>query len=826
MSGFANEREVLDLLHAAGLLINKGFDLGYRKQRWRVEGMGTDTPGWTCLDVIHLQSGHAVLTGHYGIWHGTDPGTQRIPRYQPDDTRPPLTAADLAALSAARKAADAKRLAAEKAEAARAAGWAAAVWHQAQPAPADHPYLVKKRIAPHTALALTDLDSLHLPDLDEANTGRLHRLPGALLIPLHDATGAIQGLQAIDATGRKLFWPTGMAMGANFGLLGPLPRAGIVLLCEGFATAATLREGTGLPCAYAFSANNLSKAAKSLIKAGPNLKILVCGDDDYLTDGNPGRCAAIQAANAAGGAWTLPDFTDAQGQDRRGGQKLTDFNDLATLDGTTLPLARQINATLDALSWRGGTANGAGVLPQGGGDGGGLAAIPSQLTIEEAVRRYWNTYGLGGEALFDEVERRIVHKKDVLNILPPRAWNELKCHELWRTARDTEIGFDPTESDPAIRCNLFGGWPTEPKQGTCDALLGLLEHLCSNESNQDELYHWMLCWLAYPLQHRGAKMHTAPVFHGPQGTGKSRFFEAYGQIFGDYFRVLGQEAIEDKFNADWAEKKLFILADEVLARQDMYHIKNRLKGFITGDRIRVNPKNVAAHTERNHMNIVFLSNEIMPLVLEMDDRRHAVIYVPPKLSADYFAHVTAEIDNGGIPALHWYLLHYDLGDFKPWTPPPNTKAKRDLQGISSSSELRFLQEWLALELDGTDGRPLPVCPCLGSHLYRVYEVWCERNGERKRAAKDFISAAGKRHGWRAGESCATWLDFNDRSEKSIKKRKMIIPSPADFATAMQRDRGDPYGERRTVIPQPSGKTLTEWLTDGYFEFALRAGLAE
>jgi putative DNA primase/helicase len=247
--------------------------------------------------------------------------------------------------------------------------------------------------------------------------------------------------------------------------------------------------------------------------------------------------------------------------------------------------------------------------------------MAARISVDEAVLRYVGTYGMGGKVLFDAQERRLIHKDDVMNLLPSHGWDLLKSHPQWRVVRDHEIGFDPTEIDKAVKCNLYGGWPTQPKPGTCTALLDLLMYLCGNEPNREQVYWWLLCWLAYPIQHPGAKMHSAIVVHGPQGTGKSRFFEAYGKIFGPYGRVLGQEALEDKFNADWAEKKLFILADEVLARQDMFHIKNRLKGFITGDTIRVNPKNIAAHNEKNQMNIVFLSNERMPLVLENDDRR-------------------------------------------------------------------------------------------------------------------------------------------------------------------------------------------------------------
>jgi putative DNA primase/helicase len=392
----------------------------------------------------------------------------------------------------------------------------------------------------------------------------------------------------------------------------------------------------------------------------------------------------------------------------------------------------------------------------------------------------------------------------------------LKEHPDWRVARDYEIGFDPTEADPAIRCNLFGGWPTEPKAGDCSKLLGLLEYICDGESNGRELYSWVLKWLAYPLQRPGAKMHSAVVVHGPQGAGKNLFFEAYARIFGEYARVLGQEALEDKFNADWAEKKLFILADEVLARADLFHIKNRLKGFITGGTIRVNPKNIAAHNEKNQMNIVFLSNERQPLVLEHDDRRHCVIWCPPPPPKDYFRAVLAEMDNGGVPALYHHLLHLDLGDFNHATPPPMSDSKADLIQQSASSEDRFIREWRELGVRGLKDDPLPFCPCLGTDLYRAYQLWCDRHGERRRRAQDLIGYCNKLHGWSAGKSERTWVSFQD---KSYRNRKLVVPNTWEVDRSVEHcETGE---QEKLRFCQWDSKTA--WLTAGFYAFQLALG---
>ena len=97
------------------------------------------------------------------------------------------------------------------------------------------------------------------------------------------------------------------------------------------------------------------------------------------------------------------------------------------------------------------------------------------------------------------------------------------------------------------------------------------------------------------------------------------------------------------------------------------------------------------------MKLVFLSNEVMPLVLERDDRRYVVIWVPPKLSQLFFDDVNDEINAGGIQALHHHLMNLDLGDFNEHTKPPLTRAKMDLQELGKSSEGRFLNDWCCLE---------------------------------------------------------------------------------------------------------------------------------
>lgn len=805
-----NYDSVMSQLATVGLVVDKPLDLDGRIQRWKTEEDPREKKGWSRLREWRSKAGSLYIVGVYGVWQGTDDGKTKI-EFERDGASQ-ITAEDREAIRAANKEASRKLAEERKHEAKRAGAWASQVWSKCAPC-TGHEYLERKRIQPHGLRVLENTKDLALEGIDDANWWRLTQAIGALVVPMHDAVGNVCGLQFIygkDHPRRekldKEFWPSGMAMGGSFGLLGSVRRSGVLLVAEGFATAASLHEATGQSVAYAFSANNLIKAGKELRKTYASLRLLFCADDDYLTDGNPGCSAAAQAtAEIEKSAWTKPDFNDADGNDLRNGKKLTDFNDLAMLTGLPLTLANQINEKLDALKWRDAPEMRAATTPQGGGGDGGRNAAVSFMPIDDVVERFVFVDDETGDFAFDFWTKQVVKLSKIIKLLPAKArFDDVKDHPRWkgRAVYIDQIGFDPGEDDPNIVCNRWGGWPTTPKAGSCERLLELLRYLCANEPGGTQIFEWILRWMAYPLQHPGAKLKSAIVVHGPQGTGKSMVFEAYAKIYGEYGMILNQGAIEDKFNADWCERKLFILADEIVARAEMHHLKNQLKNFITGDWVRVNPKNVAAHKERNHMNIVFSSNEDQPVVLENDDRRHLVLWTPPKLDPSFYQEVSAEIESGGVAALHQYLLDLDLGDFKPWTLPPMTDAKRDLIAIGSDSLERFLSDWESGDVDS-----VPFCPAPSSGIYSIYLRWCRDNGEKfPRSSAQFVGRIKKRPGWHYGHK-DRYLDLNSTSKKRV---RFVVPSTAALTDAAQRG-GKDYRRR----PESNE---TEWLTESYFEF--------
>lgn len=151
---------------------------------------------------------------------------------------------------------------------------------------------------------------------------------GDLAMPLMDLDGKIWSYQTIDASGDKLFMPGGRVSGLFYPVNdkpdGPL------VICEGYATGATIHEATGYATFCAMNCGNLLPVAKSCREKWPDRTILIAADNDRFTKKNnepynPGLEKAKQAATSIRGILVFPEFPAES--------KGSDFNDLDSLVG-------------------------------------------------------------------------------------------------------------------------------------------------------------------------------------------------------------------------------------------------------------------------------------------------------------------------------------------------------------------------------------------------------------------------------------------------------------------------------------------------------------
>lgn len=169
----------------------------------------------------------------------------------------------------------------------------------------DNPYCIRKGIEPY--------------GLKEFRNSR------TLIVPVRDGNGNLVSLQFIAASGVKRFKTQGKIAGCYYSFGGKPVDA--LLICEGFATGASLHAVTGLPVAVTFTAGNLEAVARVLRTKMPTIQMIVCADNDRFRDsGNVGLTKATAAARAVDGLLAIPQFISDAGRP-------TDFNDLHQIEG-------------------------------------------------------------------------------------------------------------------------------------------------------------------------------------------------------------------------------------------------------------------------------------------------------------------------------------------------------------------------------------------------------------------------------------------------------------------------------------------------------------
>ncbi len=266
-------------LAQGGLVIDGALEYG-RLVRCKVEGdTGRKQSGWYVLHTLVLDNGQDVVVGRYGNWK----------RYGGEGQKVELDLPELTAEQKKAFAAEQKRLsdAARRERLARAeeAAERAKKLFPKLPDSGKSPYLDRKKV--------------------RAFGVRFSR--GSIVVPLRNSELKLVGLQFIAPDGSKKFL-TGTAKMGAFHMVGVPSEKSPLCIAEGYATAATVHMASGWACLVAFDAGNLKPVALAARKMYPDIELVICGDDDHATDGNPGVTKATEAAAAVGGCVVIPQF--------------------------------------------------------------------------------------------------------------------------------------------------------------------------------------------------------------------------------------------------------------------------------------------------------------------------------------------------------------------------------------------------------------------------------------------------------------------------------------------------------------------------------------
>jgi hypothetical protein len=198
----------------------------------------------------------------------------------------------------------------------------------------------------------------------------------------------------------------------------------------------------------------------------------------------------------------------------------------------------------------------------------------------------------------------------------------------------------------------------------CSNIMTLLAHLCDMD---DELHIWVLRWLAYPLRNPGAKMSTALVFNGGEGSGKSLFLNfVVAELYGNVAARIQPRDLHSVFNG-WIEGISLTVVDGEFARS---HI-TRMKEAMAAESFVIERKGQLAKRIPNRLNFIYVTSSPDFLPADIGSRRFTVIEVPPARQRAFYQAVVHEIFEGGADAFREYLMHgLDMGTFNESTLPP------------------------------------------------------------------------------------------------------------------------------------------------------------
>lgn len=239
--------------------------------------------------------------------------------------------------------------------------------------------------------------------------------------------------------------------------------------------------------------------------------------------------------------------------------------------------------------------------------------------------------------------------------------------------------------------SIIPEWTDEARMA-CDVVDQHIRMLCGADSQQADYLKW---WIAHNVQNPGIKIRWSPLIKGIQGDGKSTLGKLVSSVMGpDNVSEISPKAITTDFNG-WSEGSCVGVLDEIrISGHNRHDIADRLKPYISNDRIAVHKKGIDEYTAVNTVNYIAFTNHDDAMPLEDSDRRWFVIFTPFRskeqllMVADdaYFTRLHDAIYGMGGALRRWFLEMVIPDTFKPNGHAPYTDAKRIMTNMNVTDE--------------------------------------------------------------------------------------------------------------------------------------------
>ncbi len=256
-----------------------------------------------------------------------------------------------------------------------------------------------------------------------------------------------------------------------------------------------------------------------------------------------------------------------------------------------------------------------------------------------------------------------------------------------------------------------------------NVIAGFLNHIKEIIANGNvEIYEYILNWYSYILQKPEGKTGTCLVFTGLQGTGKNVFTDVLCKLMSRYANknVTRIDDVVGRFNTATENKKLVVCNEMSSIESDVKcYNTDALKSVITENQIDINQKCMPVRTIQNVCNLIILSNNILPVKIDRDDRRYVVSEVNEKYKGNeaYFDKLCDSFDDVFYENLYTYFMRRDISKFSPRR-IPRSEAKDNIINACKTSYELFIQDRINEFINGYD--------CTES--FGDYQGWAKLNG--------------------------------------------------------------------------------------------------
>lgn len=345
-----NFQEVLHQMAEFGIELRAIDRTNFPKRHDKRVTCGKGGKFWYWLHEFRRDDGKVYIVGRFGSYK-----TGNSEKVQIDWK--PINDAERARRAAENEKLRAAAAAARAIEIANAAMDAATWWRRGQKE-GTSPYLQRKGLAGESCRYVPEDVWMLWPARDPREEDVRVFLPaGTLIVPLLrydlDRSEALRGLQFIRPDGAKIYQRGFGKPGCSLRLGEHPAETQLICVVEGYATGLTVRMAVDrlLPVYVALDAGNLANVVPLLRQLYPDVRILVCADDDWRTRdpqtgrlSNPGRTVARQVCKQVHGC----DFVWPVFDPSTRGEKDTDFDDLRQRQGLDA-VKRQLQGAISMM---------------------------------------------------------------------------------------------------------------------------------------------------------------------------------------------------------------------------------------------------------------------------------------------------------------------------------------------------------------------------------------------------------------------------------------------------------------------------------------------